>query len=113
MFTFIAPVLDFDNSGFGSATAPATCHGGFTGYACEGDFTFCLGPPFPVWQIVVQGEGSVTLSAGQDSFPIIGYGSMGFHHAGTATPIPEPSSFAMVGSGILGIVGLLRHKLLR
>jgi PEP-CTERM motif len=30
---------------------------------------------------------------------------------GFLTPVPEPGSFALLGTGLLGILGKLRHKL--
>jgi PEP-CTERM motif len=92
---------------------------------CAADFMFCSGyDPIPdPWsytlsaaQIASLGAGTVDLTAVQTAPYVIALGDTGLDQAttstGTTSPsaVPEPSSFLLLGTGLLGIAGLFHRR---
>jgi len=92
---------------------------------CAADFMYCSGyDPTPApWsytlsgaQIASLGTGTVDLTAVQTAPYVIALGDTGLDQAttstGTTSPsaVPEPSSFLLLGTGLLGIAGLFHRR---
>jgi len=57
---------------------------------------------------------SFTLNAGASDFGSDGYTVfVGFTDTAPVSPVPEPSSLILLGTGILGCLGGVRHRVLK
>lgn len=83
-----------------TTTVKGVISGDVTGMKCS-DLILCQSYG-PLWSVAVSGAGNLALDGYQsDNLDIIVTAQLTF--AGTATLVPEPSTLAIFGSGLLGI----------
>jgi hypothetical protein len=105
------PALTYDNL-FWPGGSPVTA----TGYPFYGGFLDIYGLMFDIGGGKVAGLWSIGDPTGVDAGPIYGVGvatagtALDYQRSGVSIT-PEPGTFAMLGSGIIGLAGLLRRKI--
>ena len=105
------PALTYDNL-FWPGGSPITA----TGYPKSGGFFDIYGLMFDIGNNEVAGLWSIGNLNGSGAGPIYGVGvatangALDYQRSGL-TPSPEPGTFVMLGSGILGLAGMLRRKI--
>lgn len=102
------------------------CAGGGGGYFCSESSTngLAVGGSGDIysftWQVAVTAPSDLVLGAGDASVKALYVTSSGGPGGITSepitldpgtSPVPEPSSFAFLGTGLLGVAGLVRRKL--
>ena len=105
------PSLTYDNL-YWPGGSPITA----TGYPKSGGFFDIYGLMFDIGNNEVAGLWSIGNLNGSGAGPIYGagvataQGAMDYQRSGL-TATPEPGTFVMLGSGILGLAGLVRRKI--
>jgi hypothetical protein len=105
------PSLTYDNL-FWPGGSPVTA----TGYPFSGGFFDIYGMMFDIGNNEVAGLWSIGNHNGSGAGPIYGVdvatanGALDYQRSGL-TPSPEPGTFVMLGSGLLGLAGILRRKI--
>lgn len=91
----------FSGSGSGTSTFAISASGTDSG---SGDLSFFEGAGLQALNLNFDGSGIVNAT-----------GSLMYNYtpAGPVSTTPEPSSFALLGSGVLGIAGVMRRKFAR
>jgi len=103
--SFVAPVFGNDPA---NLTVPAVISGDVTGMKCT-DLILCQ-QYGPLWSVAVTGAGNLNLLGFQSNNQDIIITAQ-FAFAGAAVPVPEPTTLAMLGAGLLGIVGWVWRRL--
>jgi hypothetical protein len=88
-------------------TVPITVFGTFNAL---GPYDNETGRRTLLWTVAMSGTG--TASEAFLSLPPYRLENETISFTGTATPLPEPQSFALVGAGLLACAGVLRRKLI-
>lgn len=105
------PSITYDNL-FWPAGSPVTA----TGYPFSGGFFDIYGMMFQLGNGDVAGLWSIGTHSGSGAGPIYGVGvanangALDYQRSGL-TPSPEPGTFVMLGSGVIGLAGMVRRKI--
>jgi hypothetical protein len=106
------PSLTYDNL-FWPGGSPVTA----TGYPFSGGFFDIYGMMFDIGNSEVAGLWSIGNHNGSGTGPIYGVavataqGALDYQRSGLTPTTPEPGTFVMLGSGIIGLAGILRRKI--
>ena len=116
------PVLSYDNGTPCSPAVPAgtnllhgVCNGSldaFTGYLPGGHFPgVYFGPPSSLTTVSGFGEGFVFMNSLGDIVYDDHFSESWMLATRVPDPVPEPSSFVLLGTGVLAAVGVVRRRL--